>query len=143
MSPPPQSLSERAHAAGAVAAADPPKPRIVRRLEQQRARHRRRPLAVRGLYVVAGFTVLAAGAAMLVLPGPAFVVLPIGLAILSLEFAWAERLLHHALVQGEIARRRAAATTTAERVLTGLAFALGAGALLAWGLLGDFPRLPL
>ena len=126
-----------------MAPVDPPKPRIVRRLEAQRARHRERPLAVRILYIVVGFTLLGAGVAMLVLPGPAFVVIPVGLAILSLEFAWAERLLHHALVQGEAAKRRAAETTTTERILTAVAVTLGAGALLAWGLLGDIPLLPM
>ena len=38
---------------------------------------------------VVGFTVLAVGVALIVLPGPAIVVIPIGLAILSVEFAWA------------------------------------------------------
>jgi uncharacterized protein (TIGR02611 family) len=126
-----------------VAPEDPPKPRIVRRLEEQRARHRDRPLPVRALYVVVGFTLLAAGAAMLVLPGPAFVVIPFGLAILSLEFAWAERLLHRALVQGEAARRRAVETTTTERILTLGAFTLGTMALLTWGIWGDIPVLPV
>ncbi len=42
---------------------------------------------------VVGFTVLAVGVAMIVLPGPAFVVIPIGLGILGLEFAWARRWL--------------------------------------------------
>lgn len=36
-----------------------------------------------------GGTVLAIGAALLLLPGPAFIVIPAGLAILGLEFAWA------------------------------------------------------
>jgi uncharacterized protein (TIGR02611 family) len=126
-----------------VVTEDPPKPRIVQRLEAQRERHRERPLAVRILYIVVGFTLLAAGVAMLVLPGPAFVVIPVGLAVLSLEFAWAERLLHHALKQGEVAKRRAARTTTGERILTGIAVALAAGAFLAWGLLGDIPLLPM
>jgi len=40
-----------------------------------------------------GFTVLGIGIAMMVLPGPAFVVIPIGLGILGLEFAWARRWL--------------------------------------------------
>ena len=40
-----------------------------------------------------GATVLAIGLALTVLPGPAFVVIPIGLAILGLEFAWARRWL--------------------------------------------------
>ena len=40
-----------------------------------------------------GATVLAIGVALIVLPGPAFVVIPIGLAILGAEFAWARRWL--------------------------------------------------
>lgn len=45
---------------------------------------------------VLGLTVLVAGLALLVLPGPAFVVIPIGLAILAVEFEWARRLLRRA-----------------------------------------------
>lgn len=36
-----------------------------------------------------GGSVLVVGVLMIVLPGPAFVVIPVGLGILSLEFAWA------------------------------------------------------
>ncbi|MGH8067537.1 MAG: PGPGW domain-containing protein [Candidatus Entotheonellia bacterium] len=42
---------------------------------------------------VVGFTVLLIGAVLLVLPGPAFIVIPAGLAILAIEFAWARRWL--------------------------------------------------
>jgi uncharacterized protein (TIGR02611 family) len=42
---------------------------------------------------VFGSTVLAVGIALIVLPGPAFVVIPLGLAILGTEFLWARRLL--------------------------------------------------
>jgi len=42
---------------------------------------------------VAGFSVLAAGVALIVLPGPAVVVIPLGLALLAREFPWAARLL--------------------------------------------------
>lgn len=45
------------------------------------------------IIAVVGFTVLAIGIALLVLPGPAFIVIPAGLALLSIEFAWARRLL--------------------------------------------------
>lgn len=45
------------------------------------------------IIAVVGFTVLAIGIALIVLPGPAFIVIPAGLAILSLEFAWARNLL--------------------------------------------------
>jgi len=42
---------------------------------------------------VVGFTVLFIGIAMIVLPGPAFIVIPLGLAILAGEFVWAKNLL--------------------------------------------------
>ena len=38
---------------------------------------------------VIGGSILAIGIAMIVLPGPAIVVIPIGLGVLGLEFAWA------------------------------------------------------
>lgn len=38
---------------------------------------------------IVGATVLLIGAVMIVTPGPAIVVIPVGLAILSIEFAWA------------------------------------------------------
>ena len=39
---------------------------------------------------VVGFTVLVFGFALLVLPGPAVIVIPLGLAILATQFAWAK-----------------------------------------------------
>jgi tellurite resistance protein TerC len=49
--------------------------------------------AKRIVKVVIGFTILLIGLAMIVLPGPAIVVIPAGLAILATEFLWAKRLL--------------------------------------------------
>ena len=55
--------------------------------------HRHAPLTYRWArriaVAVVGGTVLLVGVALIVLPGPAFVVIPLGLAILGLEFAWA------------------------------------------------------
>ena len=42
---------------------------------------------------VVGTTVLIIGLILIVTPGPAFIVIPAGLAILSLEFAWARHWL--------------------------------------------------
>jgi uncharacterized protein (TIGR02611 family) len=50
----------------------------------------------RAVVAVIGFTVLLIGLAMVVLPGPAIVVIPLGLAILATEFVWARRLLEKA-----------------------------------------------
>ena len=55
---------------------------------------------------VIGASVVAVGVAMLVLPGPAFLVIPAGLAILSLEFAFARRWLHTLREQSQNAVNR-------------------------------------
>jgi len=60
--------------------------------------------AKRMIVIVTGFTILAVGIAMIVLPGPAVVVIPIGLAILATEFVWARKLL--VTVKERIARMR-------------------------------------
>lgn len=54
---------------------------------------------------VVGFTVLAIGVAMIALPGPAFIVIPIGLGILGLEFAWARRWLNKVKEKAEAVAR--------------------------------------
>lgn len=46
-------------------------------------------IARRIAITVVGATVLAVGIVMVVIPGPAVVFIPVGLAILGLEFAWA------------------------------------------------------
>jgi uncharacterized protein (TIGR02611 family) len=119
------------------------KPRIVQRLEQQRDRHRERHIVIRILYIAVGFTCLLGGIGMLLLPGPAFLVIPIGLAILSLEFVWAEGLLDRALEKGEVAKRKAAETTKTQRILTAIASTLAAAAFVAWALLDDIPFVPV
>jgi uncharacterized protein (TIGR02611 family) len=121
----------------------PPRPKIVERLEAQRERYKERSRVVRIAFAVVGFTLLIGGLAMLVLPGPAFVVIPVGLAILSLEFTWAERLLERSLEEAAKAQKKASETTTAQRVLSAIAAALAAGAFIAWAILGDVPLLPV
>ncbi len=57
---------------------------------------------------VVGGTVVLLGIVLIVLPGPAFIVIPAGLAILSIEFAWARRFLHkvrEGISRGSRARR--------------------------------------
>jgi uncharacterized protein (TIGR02611 family) len=121
---------------------EPSTPSLIDRLRQSRDRHRARPLVVRILMILVGFTLLLAGLAMLVLPGPAFVVIPVGLALLSLEFAWAEKLLERAVEQGEVAKRKATEATKTQRILGIAATVLGVAAFVGWGLLGDIPIIP-
>ncbi len=51
------------------------------------------PQAKRVVKIVVGFTLLIVGIALIVLPGPATVVIPVSLALLAGEFVWARKLL--------------------------------------------------
>jgi uncharacterized protein (TIGR02611 family) len=56
---------------------------ILRTVEQVR----------RVFLIIAGFTLLLAGAVMLVTPGPGMIVIFLGLGLLAAEFVWARRLM--------------------------------------------------
>jgi hypothetical protein len=57
------------------------------------------------IIAVIGGTVVLLGVALLVLPGPAFIVIPVGLAILATEFAWARRAIRRGQILIAKARR--------------------------------------
>ena len=58
--------------------------------------HSKFRLAKRIVVAVVGGTITLIGIALLVLPGPAFIVIPIGLSILATEFVWARGFLRKA-----------------------------------------------
>jgi uncharacterized protein (TIGR02611 family) len=101
-------------------AAKPPLPtgngfdRMTRSIEngvREVARSRPVKYIKRAVVLVIGGTVVLIGIALLVLPGPAIVVIPMGLGILALEFAWARRWLRRAReLMGEAAEKTGFAT---------------------------------
>jgi len=119
-----------------------PAPKLVQKLRARRAEHVRRPLPYRIAFGLAGVVVLLAGLVMLITPGPAFVLIPLGLAMLSLEFAWAERALDKALVQADEAKDRAAKASPLQKALGVVATGLAIAAVVAAVLLWDVPILP-
>src|SRR5262249_39200277 len=64
---------------------------------------------------IVGGSVLIVGILMIVLPGPAFVVIPVGLGILSLEFAWARSWLKKARAKAEELAKAVSAKAAAAR----------------------------
>jgi uncharacterized protein (TIGR02611 family) len=119
-----------------------PRPKLIEKLEVRRATHRERSRLFRIGFGIVGVLVLLGGLVMLVTPGPAFVLIPIGLAMLSLEFVWAERLLEKSLEQAQIAQEKAAQATRTQRILAGIATVLAIAAIgLAW-VWWDIPLLP-
>ncbi len=63
-------------------------------------------LAKKMVVATVGTSVVLVGVVMIVTPGPAIVVIPAGLAILAVEFAWARRWLRRVKAYARIARRR-------------------------------------
>ena len=120
-----------------------PRRRLLDGVRERRRRHLERNRFVRVGFAVFGFLVVLAGVAMLVLPGPGLLVIAIGLGILALEFAWAERLLERTvdkMEQGAETVRRA--STTQQLMLAGLAAAAAVGVLAAV-VVWDVPFLPV
>jgi Putative transmembrane protein (PGPGW) len=66
---------------------------ILTRVEDWSRRGPVRAVVVKVGVSIVGPLVVAAGLAMLVLPGPGLVVMALGAALLALEYAWARRLL--------------------------------------------------
>ena len=116
---------------------------LFEKLEDRRESYQERGLLYRVAFTTAGFTVLAGGLAMLVLPGPALAVIPIGLAMLALQFAWAERLLEVAVDRAEAAGRTVTETSRKQKVVGGIAIALVAASAVAAALVWDIPLLPV
>ena len=119
-----------------------PRPKLIEKLEARREQHLQRGRLYRVLFALAGVTVLVAGLIMLVTPGPAFVLIPIGLAMLALEFTWAERLLDRSLEQAQIAQEKAAQATRRQRILGLIAGLLALAACVLAILWWDIPLLP-
>jgi uncharacterized protein (TIGR02611 family) len=67
-------------------------------------------LVRRIIAAVVGGTVLIVGVLCIVLPGPAILIIPLGLAILATEFVWARHLLHKA--KGMLKRNKKSASSS-------------------------------
>lgn len=101
-------------------------------------------LSTKVVVAVVGTLVTVVGAVMLVTPGPAFVLIPLGLAILATEFEFARRWLRWARTKAEAAKARSDALDPAVRrrrlVLTGLAVLVVVGAVTVYVAAYDWPH---
>jgi len=120
----------------------PGEPALVSKLRARQAEHKQRGRLYRLMFVAVGLVVLGVGIAMLALPGPAFVVIPIGLAILSLEFAWAGRALETALDKAEKAKRSAKETSRFQKIMVSVAIVLAVIAAIVASVLWEIPVVP-
>ncbi len=58
----------------------------------------------KSIIFVVGITVVLFGIVLIVTPGPAILIIPLGLAILATEFIWAKKLMDK--VKGRIYRKK-------------------------------------
>ena len=121
----------------------PRKKRFVDGIRERREKHLERNRIVRVVVAIFGFLVVLVGVAMLVLPGPGLLVIAIGLAILALEFVWAERLLERTVDKMDEAADAVKRSSPLQRVLGLALLALGTAGLVAAAVLWDLPFLPV
>ena len=69
--------------------------------------------ARKAVVAVVGTTVVLLGTSMIVLPGPAVLVIALGLGILAIEFAWARRWLRQVKERSTAALRQVRGTRAA------------------------------
>ena len=116
----------------------------IKKLHERRDAHKDRHKVVRAGVVVLGVLITLAGIVMTgPVPGPGFLIIPIGLALLALEFTWAERLLERAVVWADKAKDQAASRSKGEKIASGVAVAVGIAAFVTAAILWDIPVVPV
>lgn len=119
------------------------RPPLIERVRARRERHRSRNRIYRFAFALAGFVVLLAGVVMLVTPGPGIPVIILGLGMLALEFAWAERWLERLIDRAEQAVEQVTQGSPLRRVaVLGLGALVAAALITTTVLLWDIPFFP-
>lgn len=94
---------------------------------------------------IVGMILLVAGIIMIVTPGPALVLIPLGLAVLSTEFAWARKALEKVRDKAVQAKEKAAAqdprVRRRNRLISVTVFLVVAGAATWYLVTYDWPAV--
>ncbi|HEV2712192.1 MAG TPA: PGPGW domain-containing protein [Gaiellaceae bacterium] len=118
------------------------RPRMIERIRARKERHRERSRIVRIAFAIAGFVVLLAGVVMLFTPGPGWAVIVFALAILALEFAWAERALERVIDQMERASEQVTKGSPVRRAVVIAIGVLAAAGFITLIAFWDVPLVP-
>jgi uncharacterized protein (TIGR02611 family) len=116
---------------------------MVERVRERKERHKERHFAFRIGFGIVGALVVLAGIALLVLPGPGWLVIALGLAMLALEFDPIERLLEKVLIRLEDAGEKAREAKPWQKALGIAACVAAAAGGTAAVILWDLPLLPV
>ena len=116
--------------------------RLMEHVRERKARHRQHGRLYRVSFVVLAVLIVLLGVVLVPLPGPGWLVVALGFAMLALEFDRAERVLERIVTRIERVSAGAAAAGPVQKVLGGAMLALGAGAAVGAVILWDIPFLP-
>jgi uncharacterized protein (TIGR02611 family) len=116
--------------------------RWMDRVRERRERHRARGKAYRISFATVGFGLIALGLALLVLPGPGWLVIALGLAMLALEFDRAERLMDRVLEKLEQVTGEAVELSRGAKIAVAAAVVLSLAGVVAAGALWELPLVP-
>lgn len=117
------------------------RPKLLRELEERKARHVERGMVARVGVVIIGVVLVILGILMSGpgIPGPGIVVILIGLSFLALEFDRAERLLEKAIIWADKAKDRAQAASPRQKALMAVLGLLAVAAAVVVVVLYDLP----
>ena len=115
---------------------------LIERVRERKEHHKERSRLYRASFVVAAIGVVALGLALVPLPGPGWLIVALGLAMLALEFDRAERLLEVVLERFEQVGSRAAQAGRVGKVATVALFVLGVAGMGSAVILWETPYLP-
>jgi uncharacterized protein (TIGR02611 family) len=118
------------------------RPPLIERVRARQERHRQRNRVFRIGFAIAGFVVLLVGVIMLFTPGPGWAVIVLGLGMLALEFAWAERLLERVIDQLERAADQVTKGSPVRRAVVLSIGVVALAALVAMVIVWDVPFFP-
>jgi uncharacterized protein (TIGR02611 family) len=120
------------------------RPELIVKLQERKERHKQRGRIKRAGVVALGFLIVVAGIVMSGpgVPGPGIATIIVGLALLALEFDWAERWLERAILWADRAAERAGNAPVWQKVLSGVLFVVVIGGFVVAWLLWDIPLLP-
>ena len=115
---------------------------LIERVRRRKHQHKQRSRIYRISFATGGVLVVLLGLALIPLPGPGWLVVALGIAMLALEFDRAERILERVLERIERVGEQASRAGPVARVVGGGVLVLGAVAVVAALLIWDIPYFP-
>jgi uncharacterized protein (TIGR02611 family) len=116
----------------------------IRKLRERKERHKQRSKVFRIAWIIVGVVLVLVGMVLSLplVPGPGFLLIFLGLAMLALEFDRVERLVERLVYKVDQLEESAKKASPLQRALVIAAIVAACAAFVAAALLWDLPVLP-